>query len=116
MTGEAVFFDQRSVEELRAAGAEALQVGGVRIGLDSSFTATDRGIAVDGVPLSAPYTILAIGDPSTLATAMEIPGGVSDTVGRAGGEARIGQRERVVIRALRPLREPQYSRPSDGGR
>jgi uncharacterized protein YlxW (UPF0749 family) len=105
-----------AVEELRAAGAEALQVGGVRIGLDSSFTATDRGIAVDGVPLSAPYTILAIGDPPTLATAMEIPGGVTDTVGRAGGEARVRQRDRVVIRALRPLREPQYSRPSDGGR
>jgi len=105
-----------AVEELRAAGAEALQVGGVRIGLDSSFTAVDGGIAVDGVQLSAPYTILAIGDPPTLATAMEIPGGVTDTVSRAGGEARIAQRDRVVIRALRPLKEPQYSRPSDGGR
>jgi uncharacterized protein YlxW (UPF0749 family) len=105
-----------AVEELRAAGAEAVQVGGVRIGLDSSFTAADGGIAVDGVRLTAPYTILAIGDPPTLATAMEIPGGVADTAGRAGGEARIGQRDRVVIRALRPLKEPQYSRPSDGGR
>ena len=105
-----------TVEELRAAGAEALQVGGVRIGLDSSFTAVDGGIAVDGVPLSAPYTILAIGDPQTLATAMEIPGGVADTVRRVGGEARIGQRPRLVIRALRSLKEPQYSRPADGGR
>ncbi|MFL6129956.1 MAG: DUF881 domain-containing protein [Mycobacteriales bacterium] len=105
-----------AVEELRAAGAEAVQVGNVRIGLDSSFTATDGGIVVDGVLLSAPYTVLAIGDPPTLATAMEIPGGVTDTVRRAGGEARIGQRERVLIRALRPLKEPQYSRPSDGGR
>jgi uncharacterized protein YlxW (UPF0749 family) len=103
-----------AVEELRAAGAEALQVGGVRIGLDSSFTATDGGgIAVDGVRLTAPYTILAIGDPPTLATAMEIPGGVTDTVGRAGGEARIGRRERVVIRALRIPRTPRYSQAAD---
>ena len=105
-----------AVEELRAAGAEALQVGTVRIGLDSAFTATDRGIAVDGVPLTAPYTILAIGDPPTLATAMEIPGGVSDTVRRAGGQAQIVQQDLVAIRALRTLRPPQYSRPADGGR
>lgn len=104
-----------AVEELRAAGAEAIQVGTVRIGLDSAFTSADGGIAVDGIRLTAPYTIIAIGDPPTLATAMEIPGGVADTVGRAGGEARIGQREQLVIRALRALKEPQYSRPSDGG-
>jgi uncharacterized protein YlxW (UPF0749 family) len=102
-----------AVEELRAAGAEAIQVGEVRIGLDSSFTAADRGLAVDGVALSAPYTMLAIGDPSTLATAMEIPGGVTDTVSRAGGEARIGERERVVIRALRTPRTPRYSEPAN---
>ena len=105
-----------AVEELRAAGAEALQVGTVRIGLDSAFTGTERGIAVDGVALSAPYAMLAIGDPPTLATAMEIPGGVSDTARRAGGEARIVQQDRVAIRALRTLRPPQYSRPADGGR
>ncbi|CAA9282279.1 MAG: Division initiation protein [uncultured Corynebacteriales bacterium] len=102
-----------AVEELRAAGAEAIQVGGVRIGLDSAFTRTDRAIAVDGVPLAVPYTILAIGDPSTLATAMEIPGGVSDTAGRAGGQARITQRELVRITVLRTPRTPRYSEPAD---
>ncbi|HYT09887.1 MAG TPA: DUF881 domain-containing protein, partial [Mycobacteriales bacterium] len=71
---------------------------------------------VDGVPLGVPYTLLAIGDPPTLATAMQIPGGVADTVRRAGGEARIGQQKKVVIHALRTLRPPQYSRPADGGR
>jgi uncharacterized protein YlxW (UPF0749 family) len=102
-----------AVEELRAAGAEAIQVGGVRIGLDSSFTATDRGLAVDGVTIAAPYQIVAIGDPSTLATAMEIPGGVADTVKRAGGNAVTEQRQRVVIRALRAVRTPRYSQPTN---
>ena len=102
-----------AVEELRAAGAEAVQVGGVRIGLDSSFVATDRGIAVDGVSLAAPYTLVAIGDPPTLATAMDIPGGVTDTARRAGGDARIEQRDRVTIRVLRSPRTPRYSQPTD---
>jgi uncharacterized protein YlxW (UPF0749 family) len=106
-----------AVEELRAAGAEALQVDTVRIGVDSAFTTTDSGgIAVDGTTLTAPYVILAIGDPATLATAMGIPGGIADTVDRAGGEARIVQQDLLVVRALRSLREPQYSRPADGGR
>jgi uncharacterized protein YlxW (UPF0749 family) len=102
-----------TVEELRAAGAEAIQVGGVRIGLDSSFTAVGRGIAVDGVAVTAPYTILAIGDPPTLATAMQIPGGVSDTAKRAGGDAQADQRQQVVIRALRAIRTPRYSQPTN---
>jgi uncharacterized protein YlxW (UPF0749 family) len=102
-----------TVEELRAAGAEAIQVGGVRIGLDSSFTSTDRGLAVDGVTVTAPYQIVAIGDPATLATAMEIPGGVADSTQRAGGQARTEQLQRVVIRALRAVRTPRYSQPTN---
>jgi uncharacterized protein YlxW (UPF0749 family) len=102
-----------AVEELRAAGAEAIQVGGVRIGLDSSFTAADGGIAVDGVALRPPYTILAIGDPPTLATAMGIPGGVADTAKRAGGGARIEQQQKVVIRALHAVRPPRYGQPTN---
>ena len=102
-----------TVEELRAAGAEAIQVGGVRIGLDSSFTSTDRGLVVDGVAVTAPYQIVAIGDPATLATAMEIPGGVADTAQRAGGAARTEQAERVVIRALRAVRTPRYAQPTN---
>lgn len=102
-----------AVEELRAAGAEAIQVGGVRVGLDTAFTATDRGIAVDGVSVASPYTILAIGEPATLATAMDIPGGVSDTARRAGGGARSRQLDRVVIRAVRTAKIPRYSQPGN---
>jgi hypothetical protein len=47
---------------------------------------------------------------------MGIPGGVADTARRAGGDARIAQQDQLVVRALRSLREPQYSRPADGGR
>jgi uncharacterized protein YlxW (UPF0749 family) len=111
LTGEDVL---DAVEELRAAGAEAIQVGPVRIGLDSSFTDQDGRVAVDGNPLSVPYTILAIGDPSTLATALNIPGGVVDTVRQAGGVASVQQQQRLVIRALRALPRPHYAQPADG--
>ena len=52
-----------AIQELRNAGAEAFQVGPVRIGVDSAFTGSGGDIAVDGVALVAPYTVTAIGDP-----------------------------------------------------
>ncbi len=99
---------------MRNAGAEAYQVGSVRIGVDSSFGGAGGAITLDGVALTAPYTVLAIGDPPTLASALAIPGGVLDTVRRAGGTMSTTQLQRVVISALRPERVAQYARPAGG--
>ena len=101
-----------AIQELRNAGSEAFQVSGVRIGVDSAFTGSGGAITLDGVPLTAPYTITAIGDPPTLAAALAIPGGVFDTVRRAGGTMDVAQSDAVVVDALRPLRTPQYARPA----
>ncbi|HEX5494167.1 MAG TPA: DUF881 domain-containing protein [Mycobacteriales bacterium] len=100
------------VEELRAAGAEAFQVGPVRIGMSSAFTEHNGAIVADGTPLSAPYVVLAIGDPGTLATALNIPGGVVASVRNAGGQAVVKQRDRLVISALRPVSTPRYASPA----
>jgi uncharacterized protein YlxW (UPF0749 family) len=103
-----------AVEELRGAGAEAIQVGPMRIGVSSAFTQTTptSPIVVDGVSLTAPYSIVAIGDPAGLATAMNIPGGVVDTVRTRGGATTIVQRPLVTISALRPTVQPQYAHPA----
>ncbi|MTD16570.1 DUF881 domain-containing protein [Nakamurella sp. YIM 132087] len=103
-----------ALEELRNAGAEAYQFGDVRIGVDSAFTGTAGAIVLDGTPLTAPYTVLAIGDPPTLAAALAIPGGVLDTVRRAGGSMTTEQLDDVTIAALRPPRTLQYARPTGG--
>ena len=103
-----------AVEELRNAGAEAFQVGPVRIGVDSSFSGTGGAITLDGTALTAPYTMLAIGDPPTLAAALAIAGGVLDTVRRAGGSMVTTQLQHVGIDALRPARAPLYARPAGG--
>ena len=101
-----------ALQELRNAGAEAFQVGDVRIGVDSAFTGSGGAITLDGNALTAPYTIQAIGDPPTLAAALAIPGGVFDTVRRAGGTMDVAQSDQVVIDALRPAETPQYARPA----
>lgn len=105
-----------TIEELRGAGAEAIQVGPARIGLSSAFTqdTPSSPIMVDGYQLSPPYLIIAIGDPQTLATAMNIPGGVVDTVRTRQATVTIIQQDQVEIRALRQVKPPQYAQPVPG--
>ena len=103
-----------AIQELRNAGAEAFQVGDVRIGVDSAFTGSAGAIKLDGTSLTAPYTIKAIGDPPTLAAALAIPGGVLDTVRRAGGTMDVSQSDSIVIDQLRAPRTALYARPADG--
>ncbi len=106
-----------ALEELRGAGAEAIQFsdpGGatVRVGSGTWFADTDSGVAVDGTRLKPPYLITAIGDPATMATALDIPGGVTDTVRQAGGTLWVDQSRNLQVTALRPLRTPHYARPA----
>jgi uncharacterized protein YlxW (UPF0749 family) len=105
-----------AVEELRGAGAEAVQItgssgGAVRVGTSTYFLDSDGGILVDDHLLRGPYTITAIGEPATLAAALNIPGGVVNTVEQASATARIQQRAEVGVSALRRVTTPQYARP-----
>ncbi|WP_371828890.1 DUF881 domain-containing protein [Rhodococcoides fascians] len=114
--GSEVLLD--ALQELRAAGAEAVQLSGggqppIRIGVDSWIAGKPGGVIVDGRPTTAPFVFSAIGDPATLAAALDIPGGVVDTVSRFGGRCDIAQSPQVSVSALRDLRSPQYSQPGN---
>lgn len=103
-----------ALEELRDAGAEAIQLGSVRVIASTSLVDHDGGgLTVDGVVLRAPYRFLVIGDPRTLAAALGIPGGVADAVARnAGARAVVEERSVVRVAALRGLLTPRYARPA----
>jgi uncharacterized protein YlxW (UPF0749 family) len=110
-----------AVEELRGAGAEAIQIGGNQIGdtgvrvVASTYFADgpDGGLIVDGRGLSSPYTITVIGPAATMKTALTIPGGVSDAVGRDGGTVIVDEPGRVQVTALHPAEELEYARPAE---
>ncbi|MBS4729758.1 DUF881 domain-containing protein [Mycobacterium sp. SM1] len=103
------------INELRAAGAEAIQIGdrhqAVRVGVDTWVSGAAGALRIDGKTLVAPYSILAIGDPPTLAAAMNIPGGAVDNVKRVGGHMSIQQADRVDVTALRQPKSHQYAQP-----
>ena len=103
------------INELRAAGAEAIQIGDghqvVRAGVDTWIAGAPGALTVDGKTLMPPYSVLAIGDPPTLAAAMNIPGGAADSVKRVGGTMSVQQSDKVDITALRQPKPRQYAQP-----
>ncbi|KGN38634.1 DUF881 domain-containing protein [Knoellia subterranea] len=100
-----------TLQELRDAGAEAVEINDIRVVANTYFTDGEGGIAISGKDVSPPYVISVIGDGSTLASAMEIPGGVANTVRSVGGQAGIEIKSEVTVSALQSVSEPQYARP-----
>jgi uncharacterized protein YlxW (UPF0749 family) len=91
-----------TLEELRDAGAEVVQVGDSRVGVSTYFTDREGGgVSVDGRPLTPPYRFLAIGDPHTMATALRIPGGILQTLANTGAEGIVVPEQKIIIRAVR---------------
>jgi len=103
------------LDELRAAGAEAIQISdrhqAVRTGVDTWIVGAPGALTVDGKTLVPSYSIVAIGDPPTLAAAMNIPGGAVDSVKRVGGTMSVQQADKVDITALRQPKPRQYAQP-----
>ncbi|HKV17933.1 MAG TPA: DUF881 domain-containing protein [Mycobacterium sp.] len=62
---------QLVVNSLWASDAEAISVGGVRIGPNVTIRQAGGGILVDNKPISSPYEILAIGPPHAMADAFD---------------------------------------------
>ncbi|MGO1167238.1 MAG: DUF881 domain-containing protein [Janibacter sp.] len=100
-----------TVQELRDAGAEAMQVGSVRIVASTWFSDGDDGVTADGHDLKSPYRFTVIGDPQTMSTAMEIPGGVSESVRSKGGTVAIREFDSINVEALHSNSSPRYAQP-----
>jgi uncharacterized protein YlxW (UPF0749 family) len=101
-----------AIQELRDAGAEAMQVDDVRIVADTFLVDRDNRVVIEGTEVSSPIRIIAIGDPPTLASALDIPGGVLEVLRGEGATAEVVQRDQVTVDALRAPQTPQYARPA----
>lgn len=101
------------LEELRNAGAEAMELNGVRLVTSSWFEDADGRIVLDGEVLSPPYVWTVIGDPETVDRALEIPGGALPSLRSKGAQATTTQLDHVVVDAVREPTEPEYARPAE---
>ncbi len=70
----------RVINELRAAGAEAISVNGQRLIGTSEIRCAGPTLSVNNVRSSAPFEIRAIGEKKTLENAIKMRGGVAETL------------------------------------
>lgn len=96
-----------ALQEIRDAGATAIQISdpnlAIRLVANSWFSDSASGVTVSGTALEVPIKISVIGDPAVLKPAIEIPGGLIDTVGSGGGQVVVEDNENVEITAIVPL-------------
>ncbi|MCZ4497747.1 MAG: hypothetical protein JWQ74_300 [Marmoricola sp.] len=101
------------IEELRDAGAEAMEINdAVRVIAQTSFEAATGGVNIDGQVVKAPFVIDAIGDPESLTTALRFPGGFVDDLELDEGKVTIEQEKNIKITVLRTPTKPRYAEPS----
>ncbi|MFI9723493.1 DUF881 domain-containing protein [Streptomyces sp. NPDC052396] len=101
-----------AIQELRAAGAEAIQINDVRVVANTYFSGGAGKVEIDGKPVSQPYKFKVIGRPQDLEPALNIPGGVVQTLQKEQAGVSIERSEKIVVDALRPAKRPDYARSS----
>ncbi len=102
-----------ALEELRDAGAEAIEINDrVRIVASTAVTETNGVLYVDKVAISTPYVLDAIGSAHTLAEAVTFRGGLSDQVRAVGGRVELTSYTTLRVTSLHKVTPPQYSHPA----
>ncbi|MFD7690802.1 DUF881 domain-containing protein [Streptomyces sp. NPDC059781] len=101
-----------AIQELRAAGAEAIQVNDVRVVAGTYLTDSGNGVGVDGNKITTPYRFKVIGKPQDLEPALNIPGGVVQTLEKEQATVTVERSTKIAVDALRVVKRPDYARSS----
>ncbi len=91
------------INELKAAGAEAISVNDQRLVAVSPIRCAGPTIYINNTPQTPPYVIKAIGDPKTLTAALNLPGGITAIL-KSFDPAMF-----TIEKSLKPMLIPAYS-------
>ena len=100
----------RVVNELRAAGAEAMSLNDQRIISTTEIRCAGPTVSVNNVRSAPPYIIKVIGEPKNLTKALQMRGGVVETFRFWGIQVKIKQLEKVTVPALKIPRSFEYTK------
>ncbi len=89
----------RVINELRAAGAEAIALNGQRLVSTSEVRCVGPTVLVNETRLAAPFIISAIGNPQTLESSLKLRGGVLENFKFWGIKAEVEKQDKVRIPA-----------------
>lgn len=105
-----------TVQELRTAGAEAMEFNdSVRVTAQSAFDESVGGIVLDGQELSSPYVIEVIGEPRTLDTGLNFTSGpIEKLEDYDGASVEITELDDVEISSVVEATRPESATPAPG--
>ncbi len=87
------------INELRAAGAEAISINGERvINLTDIVDISNKYILINSNKISSPYTVLAIGDENYLKSALSIKNGYIDVKQKDGYSILVQEKKNIQIK------------------
>ena len=89
----------RIINELRAAGAEAISINGQRLIATSEIRCAGPTLSVNNVRSAPPFEIIAIGDKNSLENSIKMRGGVEDALKVWGIQIEVLPVEKVYIPA-----------------
>lgn len=103
-----------TVQELRTAGAEAMEFNNrFRLGAQSSFENAVGGIALDDNLLEPPYVLEVIGDPHALMAALTFTTGPIETLEiQDGATVTVEEPDTLEITSVRELDRPEHAEPA----
>lgn len=85
------------INELKAAGAEAISINDNRIISTSAVRCAGPTILANDVKMAPPYVIKAVGKPEQLEASLNLNGGVVDILTVLGFEVSISKQENITI-------------------
>lgn len=99
---------QDVVNELRNAGAEAIEVNGQRIVNTSAITCEGNIIKINGERIGSPFTIKAIGSKELLYGALERAGSILDWIREGGNIATVTKKDSIIINRFTGVISHEY--------
>ena len=103
----------RVINELRAAGAEAISINGQRLIDTSEIRCAGPTLSVNNVRSAAPFIISAIGDKIALKNSIKMRGGVEQTLGVWGINIEVRVADNIYIPSFSGERRYLHAQPVD---
>jgi len=100
----------RVINELRAAGAEAISLNGQRLIGSSEIRCVGPTVLVNESRLAAPFVISAIGNPQTLESSLKLRGGVLENFKFWGIKADVVKSDKVRVPAFKGNRSFEFGK------
>ena len=86
----------------------------MRVVASTSFVDGPDGVMADGEDLRPPYEFVAIGDSATMKSALDIPGGVLETLRSGGAEGVVDPGDTLTVVRLAAGRGASVRSPGPG--